>query len=130
MSGSQLILMHSDGISTRFDLEPYRTLGTEELAKTILANHGRTTTTPRASSCAARAGAEEAVEEVISLSCDADAVVVQNRALRFARAVGFADRTAWEVAIAASELATNVVKYGIGGRLVLRDLESPRRGSR
>jgi len=62
------------------------------------------------------------------LSCEADAVVGQKQTMRFARAVGFDDRAAWEVAIASSELATNAIKYGGKGRLVLRRIDAPRRG--
>ena len=39
--GDQLILLHSDGISTRFDMETYRSLPSDEMAKTILSNHGK-----------------------------------------------------------------------------------------
>jgi serine/threonine-protein kinase RsbT len=44
----------------------------------------------------------------------------------FAAAMGFAPRATWEVSIAASELATNAIKFAGGGSLVLSKLTTPR----
>jgi anti-sigma regulatory factor (Ser/Thr protein kinase) len=61
-----------------------------------------------------------AAEELIALSHASDAAWVSSRALAFARAAGLDVRTQWAVAIAATELSTNVVKFGLPGTLTLR----------
>jgi serine/threonine-protein kinase RsbT len=61
-----------------------------------------------------------AAEEAIAIRRDADVALVQARARAFAREVGLGVRAQWAVAIAASELATNVLKFGAPGQLTLR----------
>jgi anti-sigma regulatory factor (Ser/Thr protein kinase) len=61
-------------------------------------------------------------EEAISVAEDADVAYVQARARLFAERAGLHKRVAWAVAIVASELATNIVKFGAPGKLTLRDL--------
>lgn len=51
---------------------------------------------------------------------DADVVTAQCWARRFAEACGFAAREQWEVAVAVSEAASNIVKFGAGGSVTLR----------
>lgn len=46
--------------------------------------------------------------------------IARNEARRLARALGFSSRRADEVAIVVSELASNIVKYGIRGEIELR----------
>lgn len=53
----------------------------------------------------------------IALTRIEDAAVVRAVVVRFAQRWGFDDRSAKEVAIGASELATNAVKHGGGGEL-------------
>lgn len=55
----------------------------------------------------------------IAVSRIEDAAVVRAVVLRFAQRWGFDERTAKEVAIGASELATNAVKHAGGGELWL-----------
>lgn len=52
----------------------------------------------------------------------ADAVVCSRRSARFAEAAGLSERSAKQVAIAVSELVTNVIKYAGSGKLLLRRL--------
>ncbi len=59
------------------------------------------------------------------LACAGDADCVQSRARAFARAAGLDRRAEWAFAIVASELATNVVKYGAPGTLTLRHRAGP-----
>jgi serine/threonine-protein kinase RsbT len=47
-------------------------------------------------------------------------VVVQVTARSFATDAGFSTQACWEFAIAASEAATNIIKYGGGGEVRLR----------
>jgi anti-sigma regulatory factor (Ser/Thr protein kinase) len=53
-----------------------------------------------------------------------DVVVVSSQAGRLARELGFAPRRAKELAIVVSELASNIVKHGVEGVIVLT-LHSP-----
>lgn len=66
-----------------------------------------------------------AAEELIAIAHADDAACVQSRALAFARAAGLDVRTQWAVAIAASELSTNIVKFGLPGTLTLRLQQGP-----
>lgn len=66
-----------------------------------------------------------AADEVIAVTRDADVTYVQARARAFARAVGLDVRAQWAVAIAASELSTNVTKFGPPGTLTLRVVAGP-----
>ncbi len=61
-----------------------------------------------------------AAEERVAIERASDAACVSSRARVFARAAGLDVRTQWAAAIAASELSTNVVKFGLPGTLTLR----------
>lgn len=61
-----------------------------------------------------------AAEEVIAITPATDAAYVQSRAREFARGVGLSVRAEWAVAIVASELTTNIMKFGPPGTLTLR----------
>ena len=49
-----------------------------------------------------------------------DVSCAQSRARRFAADSGFSVRGQWELALAVSEAATNIVKYGVRGTILLR----------
>ena len=55
----------------------------------------------------------------------ADVVTVSSQARRLARELGLGSRRSEELAIAVSELASNIVKHGVRGEIVLT-LDSPR----
>jgi len=59
---------------------------------------------------------------------DEDPFPVQNEARLLAERVGFTRRGATEIAIAASELASNVLKYGVRGSVVMEAVDDPARG--
>lgn len=59
---------------------------------------------------------------------DVDVFAVQHAARAFAERLGFPRREATEIAIVASELATNIIKYGVRGELTLEPLLDPLRG--
>ncbi len=66
-------------------------------------------------------------EQTMRIRVDADAVTAQGWARRFAESCGFTTREQWEVAVAVSEAASNIVKFGAGGRVTLRFLAGERR---
>jgi len=53
-------------------------------------------------------------------------VALQARARAYAASAGLAKVRCWELAIAVSEAATNMIKYGGGGVVILRVGEEPR----
>lgn len=55
----------------------------------------------------------------------ADVITVSSQARRLARELGLSSRRSAELAIAVSELASNIVKHGVRGEIVLT-LDSPR----
>lgn len=61
-----------------------------------------------------------AAETSYYLRCDSDVAVVQAAALQLARKTGFDKKGSWEFAIAASEAATNILKYATEGEILLR----------
>ncbi|MFT3765425.1 MAG: ATP-binding protein [Minicystis sp.] len=62
------------------------------------------------------------------LDHEEDSFPVQHQARALAERVGFARRDATEIAIAASELASNVIKYGVRGAVVIEAIDHPARG--
>jgi serine/threonine-protein kinase RsbT len=67
-----------------------------------------------------------AADEVINLVRETDVAYVQVRARAFARAASVPPRAQWAYAIVASELASNVLKYGLTGSITLRGRIAPR----
>ncbi|UJR84562.1 ATP-binding protein [Sandaracinus amylolyticus] len=67
------------------------------------------------------------MSETIELVREVDAAYVTPRAKAFARDAGLDVRGQWAVAIAASELATNALKFGPPGALTLRVRRGPPR---
>jgi serine/threonine-protein kinase RsbT len=67
-------------------------------------------------------------ERVWEVACAVDVVSLQPGVRRFAALLGFSRRAQWEVAIAASEAAANMVKHAGGGTLILRRLDEPEPG--
>jgi hydrogenase maturation protease len=65
---------------------------------------------------------------VCRLASLGDTMACTQQATDFARAAGFDERGAWEIGIAASELATNITRHGGGGTLTLRVVTEPDAG--
>jgi len=59
------------------------------------------------------------LERVFPIAQRADVMFARQRAQDLAREFGFGTRRSTELAIAVSELATNIVKYGIRGEIAL-----------
>lgn len=68
-----------------------------------------------------------AAEETINIERPTDAAYLQMRARAFAAAAGFGIRDQWSIAIAASEAATNIVKFGLPGAVTFRMVDGPPR---
>jgi len=66
-----------------------------------------------------------ASEESLALTRPADVAVVRVRARAFARSAGLDMHEQWHVAIAASEAASNAIKFGAPGWLVMRAMHLP-----
>lgn len=66
------------------------------------------------------AGRRQAADVWVAVDQSADVATARRRAAGLAMAAGFGDARVGEVEIIASELATNLVKHGGGGDLVLR----------
>lgn len=60
-----------------------------------------------------------AERRTFAVSGRGDVTVVRQQAQRFARGLGFAPRRVAEIAIVVSELASNIVKYGVRGDITL-----------
>lgn len=67
----------------------------------------------------AEPGATRPVERTFPVRAMGDVLIVRKRAQELAVQFGLGSRRATELAIAVSELATNIVKYGIQGEVVL-----------
>ncbi|MGB1274469.1 MAG: ATP-binding protein [Nannocystaceae bacterium] len=63
---------------------------------------------------------------VIRIARDPDLARCQVRVRAFARQAGLDERGCWELTIAVSEAASNMLKYAGGGDVVLRYQEEPR----
>lgn len=71
----------------------------------------------------------ETREKVFPIRGRSDVVVVGSQARKLARELGLGIKRSTELAIVASELASNIVKHGIRGEVtILLDLDSPPRG--
>ncbi len=60
-----------------------------------------------------------AADLTIEICSDLDVITSQIKSRRFAGSVGFQKRAQWEVAIAVSEAATNILKHGVRGQIRL-----------
>ncbi len=146
-SVGDLLLMHTDGIRSRFDLAPLRALSPDRLARAMVATYGKASDDAAcAIVVAAPAGAsaqggrgeggdhddhgerdEDGERDQVAIAIrrpgDAECCAVGARA--FAGRCGFTVRRQWEVSIAVSELATNVLKYADEGTLTLSRAMGP-----
>jgi len=135
-----LLLLTSDGVSSRLDLADYAALPLHQLAERVMARHGKHH--DDATCIAIRAAVGRAVAETPALEGerlpgtgrsfmvqrDSDSVWASRRAARLAEALGFERRDAWAIGIAVSELVSNAVKYAGGGEVSLRSLLGARPG--
>ena len=62
------------------------------------------------------------------IDSDFDVYPVQRSARKLAARLGFAQQQCIEIAIAASELTSNILKYGVSGVVALEAVDNPARG--
>jgi negative regulator of sigma-B (phosphoserine phosphatase) len=125
-----LLVMHTDGIRSRFDLAPLLSLAPDELARAVVGLHGKTTDD---AACAvvlgatarSTAGRDEGDRLAMPIRLPGDAECCAIGARVFAGRLGFTVRRQWEVSIAVSELATNVLRHADEGTLTLSSPVDP-----
>lgn len=131
-----LLVLHSDGLRTRFDALGLRLNSAQLAAEELVSSHGKAS--DDASCIVARAlskdtqlvskappSSDRANERRVPLKHAADAQIAAHETRRFAAELGFGARVQWEIGIAAAELASNAVKYGFEGLLCLRRVQHP-----
>jgi negative regulator of sigma-B (phosphoserine phosphatase) len=133
-----LLLVCSDGVRARFDLDLVRALDVKAAAESIVRTNGKGTDD---AACAVARGVSEmgftrrspaperALEEgerVVPIRIRGDAECAAHEARAFAKRAGLGARAEWEVSIAASELATNMLKFAGEGEVRLRHVRVPR----
>lgn len=70
----------------------------------------------------------DAPSKRIEISREIDAIWCSREAARFAEDAGFSGNEIWEIAIAVSELTTNVLKFARTGMITLCRIQSPHPG--
>ena len=66
--------------------------------------------------------------QAMDISRDNDSIWCSRRCAQFAEAAGFGKTALWEIAIAVSELVTNVLKYAGRGQITIRRIAEPTPG--
>jgi len=128
------VLLYSDGIRSRVDLQELAHLSPQEAADSLLASRAKPTddalcvvfeaVAPRPAAAASLLPAS-ATAETIPVRIPGDPEAASVAARRLAEANGFSVRAQWEIGIAVSELATNILKYGETGEIRLRFEDAP-----
>jgi serine/threonine-protein kinase RsbT len=125
-------VLHTDGVSGRFPFARLRGLDAAALARSIVTSYGKPSDDAACAvaiglanaQVAAGVGDARALSFDIRVPGDAEFVAVSTRT--FAERAGFGTKAQWQLGIAVSELATNVLKFGKEGRLSLTLAGSPR----
>lgn len=132
-----MLILHSDGIRSRFEFFVLRAMNAQTAADALM----RTGAKPSddAACVVARgvpfASAAQRMEptgpppsRVVPVRVPGDAACAAEETRAFAKRIGLGARAQWEASIAASELATNVLKFATEGVLALRHVLLPREG--
>jgi anti-sigma regulatory factor (Ser/Thr protein kinase) len=130
MELGDLLIMHSDGVRSRWGLDSLWGLPARDAARLVLDTQSKGTddaacavarvvARPRSDSLPVAVAAEGDVARAVPVRMQGDPECVAHEARAFTQQAGFGQHAAWEVSIAASELATNVLKYGGSGELRL-----------
>jgi len=67
-------------------------------------------------------------EEMIQINEQSDVVFAQHRSRLFAQSIGFTQKAQWQIAIAVSEAATNILKFAKHGTILIKELNSEPKG--
>ncbi len=131
-----VLVMHSDGVRSRFDVEVMRAFPVKAAAEAVVRLHAKGSDD---AACAIVRGVRDmdplrpslpapsaASTRTIPVRVRSDAECAAQEAKAFALAAGFGARAQWEVSIVASELATNALKFAGAGEVRLRHILEPR----
>jgi serine/threonine-protein kinase RsbT len=126
-------VLHTDGVSSRFPFERFRDLEPEALARAIVKAYGKPSDD---AACAVAMGVLASAQEhpdpgdgqsvTLGLRMAGDAEYAAVAARDFADRSGFGMKAQWQLGIAVSELATNVLKFGGEGSLTMTLARDPR----
>jgi len=134
---NDVVVLHTDGVRPRFDLAPVRTLSPQAAVDEILRVAGKSSddaavvvarailptelpSPPRQAAVDAPAVPVDRLPlEVIRIAVAGDEAACALAAREYAKKASLSPRAQWEVSIAASELATNVLKFAGTGTLAL-----------
>jgi anti-sigma regulatory factor (Ser/Thr protein kinase) len=132
-----VLVMHTDGIRSGIDLEALRSLPAQTIVEKVLHSNAKASDDAAcvvakgeatATSVAPQRHAEPiAGTRIIPIVVRSDVDCAAAEARRFAQETGLAPRAQWEVSIATSELATNIVKHAGRGEIRLFLEAAPQR---
>lgn len=122
-----LLVMHTDGVKSRFDVDSVRLLSPRAAVQQILTSYGK----GHDDSACVVARAERALlsalpppvappqgaTRTIPILVRSDVECAATEVRRFAQEAGLPPRAQWEISIATSELATNIVKHAGRGEI-------------
>ena len=127
------LVLHTDGVSSRFPFHRLRTLEPQALARAVVTTYGKASddaacavAVGMAAIAKARSDADDgqSLELDIRVESDSERAAVAARA--FADRSGFGVKAQWQLGIAAAELATRVLRSGLASRMTLRLERGPR----
>jgi anti-sigma regulatory factor (Ser/Thr protein kinase) len=124
------VVLHSDGISARFDLLDYPTVCQEpqKVAERILAEWGKEQDDATIIIAVEDDGASGENVREIEVLTDAHALLAASQAKELARKLGFSEVDQTKVAIVATELARNIVIHARGqGQMTVKSVKEPER---
>jgi phosphoserine phosphatase RsbX len=131
-----LLVMHSDGIRSRFDLALARALSTQAAAEAVVRSCAKGSDDAACAIVRGVASSSPVLPSPLPVASSADrgipvrirgdAECAAHEAKAFTLRAGFGARAQWEVSIVASELATNVLKFAGAGEVRLRHVRAPR----
>jgi phosphoserine phosphatase RsbX len=132
-AAGDVLVLHTDGVRSRFPFDRLRNLEPAALARAIVTMYGKASDD---AACAVAVGVPSGADEGpgpddaqsialgVRVAGDAEYAAIATRA--FADRTGFAIKAQWQLGIAISELATNVLKFGREGSLTLTFVREPR----
>jgi anti-sigma regulatory factor (Ser/Thr protein kinase) len=134
-ASGDILVMCTDGVRSRFDFTSVRQLDVRDGAEAIVRAHAKSTDDAccvfvrgvadggqRATLAPPRWGRGE---RTLPIRMSGDAECAAHEARTFTRDAGFDPRAQWEVSIATSELATNMLKHAGGGEIHVRLVRDP-----
>jgi len=128
-----MLVLHTDGVSSRFPFDRLRTLEPEAIARAVVTTYGKATddaacavAVGMAAITKARCGADDGQSVALDIRVASDSERAAVAARGFADRSGFGVKAQWQLGIAAAELATHVLRSGGGSHMTLRLERGPR----